>query len=165
MDKTLEHIKPRQNQEPMKTGTRRRKKQPIETEKAQKMLAKTSEIKKQIKWYPTPYALIDGLEKPSAPHHKDALEIVNAVDSFDLNNRTLKSVAVKKALDSVSEEAFNGRTFQSLNEQQKRIVLTIICGDDWATLLKTVAPPALNFLWKTLKNSTLGRRAQQFLTD
>lgn len=60
---------------------------------------------------------------------------------------------------------YAGKTFSQLHEDQKRLVLVAICGDDWSTLLKTVAPPALNFLWKTLKNSSLGRRAERFLAD
>lgn len=123
------------------------------------MLAETGKFKKARGWNPTPYGIIQSLEEPSDPHHKDAGELLAQVDRYNLNNRTLKSVALKKALDSTSGEAFSGKTFQQLTDQQKRIVLTIICGDDWSTLLKTVAPPALSFLWKTLKNSNFGRRA------
>lgn len=52
----------------------------------------------------------------------------------------------RKVIDSEAVK-ITGKTYADLDDAQKRYVLTCIVGDDWGSVLKTVAPPVLGYLW------------------
>lgn len=76
----------------------------------------------------------------------------------------MKTLAISKIVNSEAE-AIEGRQFKDLSPSQKHYVLSCIVGDDWGTVLKTVAPPLLNHIWNTLKTTPIYKKAQKFLTD
>lgn len=68
----------------------------------------------------------------------------------------------RKIIDKAAHE-ITGHTYSDLSVESKRFVLECILGDDWSTVLKTIAPPVLNYLWTTLKNSNIGKKTHRFL--
>lgn len=116
------------------------------------------------KYKPNPKQFSEDLRDEKAEFHGLATKVRAAIDDKNYAVSALRKLAIAKVENTVALDV-SGQKFSDLDPQGKRYVLTCLLGDDWGTVLRTIAPPVLNHLWGKIKDTGIYRKAKKLLSD
>lgn len=116
----------------------------LKVDQQQQILEEIRKLKGSYK--PGPLQFATDYKTKANKDHSKALQVYDFIDGKNLSNVSMSRMISRKVIEEASR-SIQGRQYSSLNEKEKRFVLECVLGDDWGTVLKTVAPPVLNYLW------------------